>query len=85
MLYLYLSAITGPGPTAPSFALSVDLGQFTPHKLPGSEDPDPDFYTFECRCSGVYVIIREQLETGVEVIECDGCSERCRVEYDVEE
>ena len=74
---------------AASYALSVDLGLFTPHTLPFTDDnedgdDDPDFYTYECRCSGVFVVIREQLENGVEVVDCDGCSERCRVEYDVQ-
>ncbi|KAL8283704.1 hypothetical protein RQP46_005499 [Phenoliferia psychrophenolica] len=63
-------ATTGPSPSAPSYALSVDLGLFTPQALPGSdEDDDPDFYSYECRCSGQYVVIREQLEKGVEVVE----------------
>jgi hypothetical protein len=29
------------------------------------------------------VITEGQLERGVEVVQCDGCSERCRVEYEV--
>lgn len=81
------AASTEPSPSTPSYALSVDLALFTPHALPGNDDADaePDFYTYPCRCSGIFVIIREQLETGVEVVQCDGCSERCRVEYEAEE
>lgn len=46
-------------------------------------DLDPSFYSHPCRCSGTFTITTAQLEAGEEVVQCDGCSERCRVEYDV--
>ncbi|GAA6063371.1 hypothetical protein JCM10212_000310 [Sporobolomyces blumeae] len=49
------------------------------------DDDDPDYYTHPCRCSSRFKVTREQLEQGVEVVGCEGCSERCRVEYDVVE
>lgn len=83
---LLASAI--PTPPAPSYALSLDLSLFTPHFSISAEpsqdiDQDPSYYTHLCRCSGTFVISMEQLEEGMEVVQCDGCSERCRVEYEV--
>lgn len=43
----------------------------------------PTHYTHPCRCSGTFKITTDQLERGEELIQCDGCSERCRVEYEV--
>lgn len=48
-------------------------------------DQEPSYYTYTCRCSGTYLISISQLEEGIGVIQCDGCSERCKVEYEVVE
>lgn len=77
--------------TAQSFAVSHSLDAFEAHYQdhPTSERPElldePAFYTHPCRCSSEFRISREQLEAGVEIVTCDGCSERCRVEYEVVE
>ncbi|GAA5835054.1 hypothetical protein JCM11251_000149 [Rhodosporidiobolus azoricus] len=77
----YLSSLRSrQNPSA--YALSLSLDAFDPH---GGEDDDPAYYTHPCRCSNEYRISREQLEDGVEVVVCEGCSERCRVEYEVVE
>ncbi|GAA6002838.1 uncharacterized protein JCM10292_001329 [Rhodotorula paludigena] len=77
-----------------AFAVSLSLDLFEPHFAPlkeqagseGGEDEDePAYYTHPCRCSSQFRISRGQLEDGVEVVTCEGCSERCRVEYDVVE
>ncbi|GJN91387.1 hypothetical protein Rhopal_004408-T1 [Rhodotorula paludigena] len=77
-----------------AFAVSLSLDLFEPHYATledqegseGGEDEDePAYYTHPCRCSSQFRISREQLENGVEVVTCEGCSERCRVEYDVVE
>lgn len=66
----------------PSYALSIDLSQFTPSS---PDEEEVEFYSHPCRCSGTYIISVAELEDGIEVIQCDGCSERCRVEYEVVE
>lgn len=77
--------------TAQSFAVSHSLDAFEAHyqDRPTSERPElldePAYYTHPCRCSSEFRITREELEAGVEIITCDGCSERCRVEYEVVE
>ncbi|GAA6043434.1 hypothetical protein JCM8097_002856 [Rhodosporidiobolus ruineniae] len=73
-----------------AFALSLSLDLFEPHYPPGvspdtDEEAEPAFYTHPCRCSSEYRISLDELEAGVEVIVCEGCSERCRVEYEVVE
>ena len=85
---------------APSFAASISLDLFTPHfDQPPSphparpaqsheqddDDPEPTYYTHPCRCSGTFVVTTAQLEQGVELVQCDGCTERCKVEYEVVE
>ena len=45
--------------------------------------PEPAYYTHPCRCSGTFTITTDQLEKGEELIQCDGCTERCKVEYEV--
>merc|ERR1711939_96892 len=65
-----------------TFALSVDLSLFTPQGS-GVDEEEPDAYTYPCRCSGTFVITLEQLEAQVDIVACDSCSERCRVEYEV--
>lgn len=74
-----------------AFAVSHSLDAFEAHyqDATNSERPElldePVFYTHPCRCSSQFQITREQLENGVEIVTCEGCSERCRVEYDVVE
>lgn len=73
---------------APSTAFSVDLSLFSAHVAPGTSETDTDdepvYYTYPCRCSGTYIVMRNQLEDGIEILSCDGCSERCRVDYQEE-
>lgn len=70
-----------------AYAIALSLDVFEPHYTPSPADDDgePAYYTHPCRCSSQFVVTREQLEDGVEVVGCEGCSERCRVEYDVVE
>ncbi|GAA5912812.1 hypothetical protein JCM8208_006434 [Rhodotorula glutinis] len=93
------AALAAGRATAHAFAVSLSLDLFDPHYLApaaaaashtascdGDEDEDePAYYTHPCRCSSQFRVTREQLEEGVEVVTCEGCSERCRVEYDVVE
>ncbi|KPV71734.1 uncharacterized protein RHOBADRAFT_47438 [Rhodotorula graminis WP1] len=95
------AALAAGRATAHAFAVSLSLDLFDPHyhapaaaatSSPASRDDDDDqdddepaYYTHPCRCSSQFRITREQLEEGVEVVTCEGCSERCRVEYDVVE
>ncbi|GAA5939003.1 hypothetical protein JCM10213_006001 [Rhodosporidiobolus nylandii] len=87
----YLAAQRAPPSSNPSaFALSLSLDLFDAHYAPSSqgeedEEEEPAWYTHPCRCSSQFRITREQLEEGVEVVTCEGCSERCRVEYEVVE
>ncbi|KAG0164271.1 hypothetical protein DFQ30_010214 [Apophysomyces sp. BC1015] len=46
-------------------------------------DESSQTYTVECRCSGLYSITENDLEQGVDVVNCDLCSLRIRVLYDV--
>lgn len=75
--------------TSHAFAVSYSLDAFEAHydaeEATGADEDDPAYYTHPCRCSSEFRISREQLEDGVEVVTCDGCSERCRVEYEVVE
>ncbi|GAA5963132.1 hypothetical protein JCM21900_000219 [Sporobolomyces salmonicolor] len=80
-------------PQAHAYAVSLSLDLFEPHFVSSTsafpsgtaDDSEPEFYTHTCRCSSQFKITREQLEAGVEVVGCEGCSERCRVEYEVVE
>ncbi len=95
---LILAAGPSAAHLAPSFAASISLDLFTPNfdqpppPHPGvslnaedqdDDDPEPTYYTHPCRCSGTFVITTPQLEHGIELVQCDGCTERCRVEYEV--
>lgn len=63
-----------------AYAHSVSLDLFDLHTTPEGE---LDYWTYPCRCSSQFRIVLEELEEGVEVVGCEGCSERCRVEYEV--
>ncbi|GAA5935126.1 uncharacterized protein JCM15063_003156 [Sporobolomyces koalae] len=93
--HIHLASQRGTHST--SFAHSVSLDLFTPHYAsaqtgeraaesevddPDERDEDPIYYTYPCRCSSQYRITIEELEQGVQVIGCEGCSERCQVEYE---
>ncbi|SCZ89213.1 BZ3500_MvSof-1268-A1-R1_Chr9g10331 [Microbotryum saponariae] len=78
------------------YAVSIDLSLFTAHyhySESNSPEPKPEFedslmpiaYTHPCRCSAEFRITLEQLEQGVQIVQCEGCSERCKVEYHVVE
>ncbi|TNY22195.1 hypothetical protein DMC30DRAFT_349286, partial [Rhodotorula diobovata] len=94
------AALAASRASAHAFAVSLSLDLFEPHyaaPAPASsttpsrhttseeEEDDPAYYTHPCRCSSQFKVTREQLEEGVEVVTCEGCSERCRVEYEVVE
>ncbi|GAA5993348.1 hypothetical protein JCM10908_001442 [Rhodotorula pacifica] len=76
---------------ASAFAVSYSLDAFDAHYADSEKVSDgglvdePAFYTHPCRCSSQFRITRQQLEDGIEIVTCEGCSERCRVEYDVVE
>ncbi|SCV69667.1 BQ2448_1061 [Microbotryum intermedium] len=79
-------------PSSLAYAVSIDLSFFTPHYSEGtSAEPEaedsliPLEYTHLCRCSAQFRITLEQLEEGVHIVQCEGCSERCKVEYQVVE
>ncbi|GAA5859866.1 hypothetical protein JCM8547_004363 [Rhodosporidiobolus lusitaniae] len=86
----YLAA-TRAARNSSAYAVSLSLDIFEPHYPPSSPslsspsppDDEPAYYTHPCRCSSQFRITREELESGVEVVGCEGCSERCRVEYEV--
>jgi len=67
-----------------AFAHSISLDLFTAHSTPTMEG-DVEYWTYPCRCSSQFRVTLEELEKGVEVVGCEGCSERCRVEYEVVE
>ena len=37
-------------------------------------DNDDLSYSYPCRCGSIYLISKEELDEGVDVLECDGCS-----------
>lgn len=75
--------------TTPTIALVLDLSDFEPvFSSPSAAEDDearPMHYEHPCRCSGTFIVREEDLEAGIEVFQCDGCTERCRVEYEVVE
>ena len=86
MLIGYVRSVPSDSSTGGlSTAFSIDLSLFSAHfaeETTGkAEDDGALYYTYPCRCSGTYIVTRNQLEDGVEILNCDGCSERCRVEY----
>ncbi|WVR03073.1 hypothetical protein IAU60_000062 [Kwoniella sp. DSM 27419] len=48
-----------------------------------TEEADPQWWSYPCRCSGRFIITLAQLEEGVEVVGCEGCGEWLRVGYEV--
>lgn len=45
----------------------------------GDDDEEEVIYTHTCRCGDVYEITSEELEDGVDVVPCNGCSLHIRV------
>lgn len=94
MFTVYLANLrSNPLSNSSAFAHSISLDLFTHHFLQssttspresdsGEEEVEPEYYTFPCRCSSQFKITTKELEQGVEVVGCEGCSERCRVEYE---
>lgn len=72
--------------TTPTIALTLDLSDFEPifaaETAADDDNGHPTHYSHPCRCSGTFIVREEDLEAGVEVFQCDGCTERCRVEYE---
>jgi hypothetical protein len=81
--------------SSPHIFREISLELFTPHFSPSSPasliqdeadpDPEPEFYTYPCRCSALFRITSEQLEQGVNVVGCEGCGEWIKVGYEVVE
>ena len=65
-----------------SYGVSLSLDLFSPHFLAPTFE-EIDSYSHPCRCSSLFIITIQELEAGIQVVECQGCSSRCRVEYDV--
>lgn len=71
--------------TPSTVALTVDLDDCTPvydsHGHDDKQDLLPVYYTYHCRCSDMFIFNSAQLENGIDIAQCNGCTERCRVEY----
>lgn len=63
-----------------SLSRTVDLSAF-------QFDADNDAYSLVCRCGSNYVATGEELAEGdgILLVQCDGCSQRVLVEFQVEE
>ena len=48
-----------------------------------NEEDDGQLYTYNCRCGEYYKITIDDLEQGLEIYYCSGCSESLRVLYEV--
>ncbi|KAK1921216.1 hypothetical protein DB88DRAFT_443485, partial [Papiliotrema laurentii] len=95
------SFYNGPSvvPSGPHIFHEISLELFTPHYADDTSvpnggttsqtadglDPQPQWYSHPCRCSGEFVITHQDLEDGVEVVGCEGCGEWVRVGYEVVE
>ncbi|KAJ3369830.1 Diphthamide biosynthesis protein 4 [Allomyces arbusculus] len=64
---------------------TVDLDDMVPHYAPGvdedNDDEDPSSWTHACRCGGEFSVTVEDLDQGVSVVQCSGCTLRCRIVY----
>lgn len=58
----------------------VDLSEFTQADH-DDEDQEDGKFTLSCRCGGQFMISEEQMESGVDIVGCDGCSLTIKVEY----
>jgi len=58
--------------------VSVDLDDM-------SHDPETLTYSFPCRCGkqGGFVVTEDDLEKGRDLVECQGCSSRIRISYEI--
>ncbi|KAE8905619.1 hypothetical protein PF005_g4518 [Phytophthora fragariae] len=61
----------------------VPLADMQREVLPGEgSDEDEVFFTHQCRCGDVYEITEDELQDGVDVVPCTGCSLHIRVLQD---
>ncbi|GAA5873030.1 hypothetical protein JCM16303_006920 [Sporobolomyces ruberrimus] len=77
-----LDLFTPHYPPSPPLTLRTSDPSIPEPSREEEEDPETVYYTFPCRCSNEFRITTRELEQGVEVVGCQGCSERCRVEYE---
>ena len=49
------------------------------------EEKRGDIWTYRCRCGGVYRIGEAEMESGIHLVACEGCSEVVWVGYEVVE
>ncbi|KAI9219733.1 DnaJ domain-containing protein [Blastocladiella britannica] len=71
--------------------MTIDLDDMVAHALPppsqeqGQEqdDGEPEIakWTYACRCGGEFIVEVADLEQGIEVFPCSGCTLRARVVY----
>jgi diphthamide biosynthesis protein 4 len=59
----------------------LDLSEFTQLEHEGHQQPDGERFVFSCRCGGQFLISEDQMNAGIEIIGCDGCSLTVKVEY----
>lgn len=91
---LHTSSTSAPN-ASPHIFREISLELFTPHFPPSppasliqdeaDPEPEPEFYTYPCRCSALFRITSEQLGQGVNVVGCEGCGEWIKVGYEVVE
>ncbi|KAL7748105.1 hypothetical protein RI367_006461 [Sorochytrium milnesiophthora] len=65
--------------TAAEPHFTIDLDKMT--EVCVDDDPDPVRWTYPCRCGSEYAVDRQDLEQGVNIVQCAGCSLRCRIVY----
>lgn len=44
---------------------------------------EEDRYVYECRCGDMFSVTTEQLEQGIDIIHCKGCSLSMSLQYEV--
>ncbi|KAK4054303.1 hypothetical protein OIO90_003536 [Microbotryomycetes sp. JL221] len=68
-----------------SVGLTVDLEDMTP-MYDKPDDEYPTSYQHACRCGSLYLITDQQLQQTTDsniVVQCQGCTERCCIEFQV--
>ncbi|CAH7676451.1 expressed protein [Phakopsora pachyrhizi] len=64
----------------------IDLSEFTELNPQGNshDDDDQSFY-YDCRCGGKFKISYQEMVEDVRIVNCDGCSSRVIVDYQISE
>lgn len=73
-------------PKQPHVTNWISLSDFTPHYSQDERNEDEaeaSYYTHPCRCSSEFLVTRQDLEDGIEVVGCGGCGEWIGVGYEV--